>query len=161
MNLNININISCINKSAFSGHQELWSLLRHTDTMKCTLFIAMCLPLDGSLCSIMPKWQICTYVSRNLSNCCHFIQIFIPQGQQIAEQQAHMFKQTLPFLSQPAGMVISALLLAAEALSIAGGLQTTRLDDLQQQAGRGTRHKTLMSHSALVQRLPSPRARIW
>lgn len=33
-------------------------------------------PLGGSLCSIMPKWQISTYVSGNPSNWCHFIQIF-------------------------------------------------------------------------------------
>lgn len=42
-----------------------------------------------------------------------------------------MLKQALPFLSQPAGMVISALLLAVKATSVAIRLcRPTRLDDL-------------------------------
>lgn len=50
--------------------------------------------------------------------------IHSPKGWQATWQQVHMLRQALPFLRQPVKMVISALLLAAKATSVATRLQT-------------------------------------
>lgn len=52
-----------------------------------------------------------------------------------------MLKQALPFLSQPAGMVISAPLLAVEAPHALSGCRPTRLDDLDSMAATRERNQ--------------------
>lgn len=127
----------------FGPHGSRKSHTDGTPTLKSGHSVQkICLPLGGSLCSIMPKWQISTSVEIPL------IDAISSKYSHPKDNKPHNSKSTCSSrlchfsASQPAGMVISAPLLAVEApRALLSGCRPTRPDDLDSMTATRERNK--------------------